>query len=484
MGQRHADREQQRSAERWNMLANLPTQTYETYLGMKDRERAEEERQRAIDRQALLDERYADEQAQKARDRAWEVGMKQTELLQGQPEALIAQVTGGETARRVLAGEGEGTDAGILYTPDMPTEPVPEQVVTSRVMVDGEPISESTGLPTSRRQFSGADAWRGLPQAEPGASGQWVTNPVEGESDVFFPIETAEQRAFETARQNIADLAHERSLQEIETAGDIKVKKFEVANRPVNTLETAKVLENGETRHTIYDLDAMRRGEDGVLKEWTDMVPPTEEQEAVTKEQMDAAAYYHRHRLSNDELDEIVASWDTTDAGSAWANIIHNAKTDRLSFANYALASPEERRYLQAATDIITAQLRRESGAAISESEFDTARLTYLPMPGDTPDQLRAKRQRRLINMNRERAVGSRGVDLLEGMVAAELPEGPNQLTTHPLVGTTTTYNGVEYPITSVEKREDGVWGIFTARDKNGELIEIEQIIDDPGGKN
>ena len=222
MGQRHADREQQRSAERWNMLANLPTQTYETYLGVKDRERAEEERQRALDRQALLDERYADEQAQKARDRAWDVGVTQTELLHRQPEALIAQVTGGETARPLLAGEGEGSDAGILYTPDMPTEPVPEQVVTSRVMVDGEPISESTGLPTSRRQFSGVSAWQGLPQAEPGASGQWVTNPVEGEPDVFFPIESAEEADFEAARQNIADLAQKRSEQQIKTEGDIE----------------------------------------------------------------------------------------------------------------------------------------------------------------------------------------------------------------------------------------------------------------------
>ena len=163
MDQSYADREQQRSAERWDMLANMPTQAYETYLGVKDRERAEEEHQRALDRQALLDERYADEQAQKARDLKYKMGTERAALLKGQSAERIAQATGGETARPVLAGEVGGTDPGIVYTPDMPTEPLPEQAVSSSVMVDGEPIFESTGLPTSIRQFSGAGAYQGLP---------------------------------------------------------------------------------------------------------------------------------------------------------------------------------------------------------------------------------------------------------------------------------------------------------------------------------
>ena len=56
MGQRHAEREQQRSAQRWNMLANMPTQAYQTYLGVKDQQRAEEDRLRAEEERERLRE--------------------------------------------------------------------------------------------------------------------------------------------------------------------------------------------------------------------------------------------------------------------------------------------------------------------------------------------------------------------------------------------------------------------------------------------
>ena len=49
--QRYADAENQRSAERWNMAANMPTQLYGTYAGVKERERLEDiaERKMRVD---------------------------------------------------------------------------------------------------------------------------------------------------------------------------------------------------------------------------------------------------------------------------------------------------------------------------------------------------------------------------------------------------------------------------------------------------
>ena len=58
-GQRHADREQQRSAERWNMLANLPTQLYGTYAGLKEQKRLED----IAERKMLVDELKAQGEA-------------------------------------------------------------------------------------------------------------------------------------------------------------------------------------------------------------------------------------------------------------------------------------------------------------------------------------------------------------------------------------------------------------------------------------
>jgi hypothetical protein len=50
--------------------------------------------------------------------------------------------------------------------------------------------------------------------------------------------------------------------------------------------------------------------------------------------------------------------------------------------SNYFL-SPQTKQYLQAQRDFINAVLRRESGAAIGEQEFDNARKQYFPQPGD-----------------------------------------------------------------------------------------------------
>ena len=54
-------------------------------------------------------------------------------------------------------------------------------------------------------------------------------------------------------------------------------------------------------------------------------------------------------------------------------------------------ASPETQKALQAQRDFINATLRQESGAAISESEFQNARQQYFPQPGDTPEVIAQK---------------------------------------------------------------------------------------------
>jgi hypothetical protein len=49
----------------------------------------------------------------------------------------------------------------------------------------------------------------------------------------------------------------------------------------------------------------------------------------------------------------------------------------------------------QAKRDFVNAVLRRESGAAISSSEFDNAHKQYFPQPGDTPERIAEKRKNR-----------------------------------------------------------------------------------------
>lgn len=62
--------------------------------------------------------------------------------------------------------------------------------------------------------------------------------------------------------------------------------------------------------------------------------------------------------------------------------------------SNY-IKSPERQKFEQAQRDWINANLRRESGAVISDDEFDNARKQYFPQPGDTPEVIEQKRQNR-----------------------------------------------------------------------------------------
>lgn len=74
-----------------------------------------------------------------------------------------------------------------------------------------------------------------------------------------------------------------------------------------------------------------------------------------------------------------------------------------------AIASPAQQQVDQAQRDFINAVLRRESGAAISSSEFQNARKQYFVQPGDSKEVISQKAR------NRQLAI--------QGMLA-EVPEG------------------------------------------------------------
>ena len=63
------------------------------------------------------------------------------------------------------------------------------------------------------------------------------------------------------------------------------------------------------------------------------------------------------------------------------------------------LQTEEEKLYSQAARQFTEARLRKESGAAIPDSEFENDRITYFPQIGDSPSTLAQKRQARETTM-------------------------------------------------------------------------------------
>ena len=66
----------------------------------------------------------------------------------------------------------------------------------------------------------------------------------------------------------------------------------------------------------------------------------------------------------------------------------------KVPFGQSAL-SAEQQRYQQAMLEFTQALLRKESGAAVTQSEYEATHKTYFPQPGDKPETLKQKQRAR-----------------------------------------------------------------------------------------
>lgn len=96
--------------------------------------------------------------------------------------------------------------------------------------------------------------------------------------------------------------------------------------------------------------------------------------------------------------------------GTSFSNAM--LQKDPTGLSRYAMAD-EYKRYEQAKRDFINANLRRESGAAIAESEFDSAEKQYFPVPGDSAQVIAQKRKNRETVINSLRVASGFGADRL-----------------------------------------------------------------------
>jgi len=114
-----------------------------------------------------------------------------------------------------------------------------------------------------------------------------------------------------------------------------------------------------------------------------------------TEAQGKAATFADRLSAANGTLEQ------TFEAGS---DPVQKGLSLLPGVGNY-LVSPATQQFMQAERDFINAQLRRESGAVISDAEFKEARQQYIPQPGDSKavlEQKKAARERALKGMARD----------------------------------------------------------------------------------
>lgn len=126
----------------------------------------------------------------------------------------------------------------------------------------------------------------------------------------------------------------------------------------------------------------------------------------MTQEQGKVAGFADRVQASNAVL------------SSPPADLMTAKVADVLPGGNFMLDAPQQQ-FLQAERDFINAMLRRESGAAIAPSEFESARKQYIPQPGDRPETLEQKR------LARERAFSGLARELGPTYKPANQPSVP-----------------------------------------------------------
>ena len=119
----------------------------------------------------------------------------------------------------------------------------------------------------------------------------------------------------------------------------------------------------------------------------------------ATTDQAKAGGFYHRLKAVNAELEELGKDEKSIDLqGTDLSKKLKMLSGGYLPIVG-DIVGADYRKYDRAKRDFINAVLRRESGAVISESEFDNADQQYFPVPGDSEQNIKAKRAARELAM-------------------------------------------------------------------------------------
>lgn len=143
--------------------------------------------------------------------------------------------------------------------------------------------------------------------------------------------------------------------------------------------------------------------------------PIGEKPKDANEGQTNAFLYANRATAANDIIASLGKKPSVTGAGlSQSAENLPLVGGAAGGIANWML-SRETQQYLQAQRDFINAVLRKESGAAIGQSEFDNARKQYFPQAGDDDAVIQQKAE------NRARAI--EGISAGAGPLESRIPK-------------------------------------------------------------
>ena len=111
-----------------------------------------------------------------------------------------------------------------------------------------------------------------------------------------------------------------------------------------------------------------------------------------------------------------------------------------LGAAGNTMLSPDQQKIEQAQRDFVYAVLRPESGAVVSEGEFENARKQYFPQPGDSEEVIRQKRDNRKTEIAGLGVIAGPAGQEIRASAQAQQPQPPQaqgyeQTATNPKTG-------------------------------------------------
>lgn len=119
-------------------------------------------------------------------------------------------------------------------------------------------------------------------------------------------------------------------------------------------------------------------------------------QKALTEQQANAMQFGSRMLQAESNLNAIMAGgYDPTTVGAKIGQVGSRYGVQGIPVLGKAVVSPHDASFEAAKRNWIAAVLRKESGAAISQSEYSGATHQYFPMPGDTAETLQQKTELR-----------------------------------------------------------------------------------------
>lgn len=210
---------------------------------------------------------------------------------------------------------------------------------------------------------------------------------------------TAEQRAFE-AKQADRKAALDAETERLKSISDMSLDALAngASTSVVTAMRQAKTVEDairiGGSYIGAYERSLKGLQIQNLQSQIAERNATTTDGKPLTATQYVALGYGDRLLQADLIIDDIGSQF--TGVASAAGKFLPNI-----------LKSNERQKFEQAQRNFINAVLRRESGAAIAPSEFDSAAQQYFPQPGDTPEVLVQKDlNRALVTKNLLREAG------------------------------------------------------------------------------